>query len=225
LTDGGASSAKGIIMGLNCKSLGAVLGSVAAVAISMAVSAQESPPPAAQEPPPAPPASAQPPEAPVTPPPQVAPSTQLTPSPQVAAPSPQAAPIAPGPGARSAFATANVNLRSGPGTDSEVLATIPGGSRVQITSCDGEWCAVTWNGRSGYAIARNLGAAPRQARAYRPPPGAGRYVEGPPVVEEGPPVIYGAPGYYGPPAVVYAPGYYAYGPHGYGGGYGWRRRW
>ena len=191
-------------MRLNSRALVAMLG-VAAVAATMGapVSAQESPPPAGQEPTPAPQGG---------PPPG---------GPPPGAPPPQAGPAAPGPGAKSAFATANVNLRSGPGTDAEVIATIPGGSRVQIASCDGEWCAVTWNGRSGYAIARNLGAAPRQARAYRPQPG---YAEGPPGYEDGPPVIYGAPRYYGPPAVVYGPGYYGYGGY-YGPGYGWRRRW
>ena len=116
--------------------------------------------------------------------------------------------------------TANVNLRNGPGTDAEVITTIPGGSTVRITSCSGEWCAVTWNGRSGYAIARNLDTigGPRQARQYRPQPG---YAEGPEYA--GPPVVYGAPGYYAPP-VVYGPAYY--GPrYYYGPGWGWRRRW
>jgi uncharacterized protein YraI len=119
---------------------------------------------------------------------------------------------------RSAAVTATVNLRSGPGTDSEIITTIPAGSAVRITSCNGEWCEVTWNGRNGYAIARNLSSGgPRQARAYGPPP---RYAEG---YEPEPPVVYGAPGYYAPPAVVYGPTYY--GPRVYyGPGWGWRRR-
>jgi hypothetical protein len=132
----------------------------------------------------------------------------------------------PGGSARSAIVTANVNLRGGAGTDAEVITTIPAGSRVRVTDCSGEWCMVTWNGRSGFAIARNLdiGGA-RHARSYRAPPGyAGGpppgYPDGPPAVyEAGPPVIYGAPAYY-PPPVVYGPGYY-YGPRYYG----WRRRW
>jgi uncharacterized protein YraI len=121
--------------------------------------------------------------------------------------------------ARSAAVTATVNLRSGPGTDSEIITTIPAGSTVRITSCSGEWCEVTWNGRSGYAIARNLSAGgPRQARPYGPQPG---YAEG---YGPEPPVVYGAPGYYAPPAVVYGPAYY-YGPRVYyGPGWGWRRR-
>jgi hypothetical protein len=119
--------------------------------------------------------------------------------------------------------SAKVNLRSGPGTDSEVLATIPAGSAVQVGKCEGEWCAVTWNGQSGYAIARNLNlGGPRQAGAYPRPPGG--YPEG----TEYPPGAYGpgyAPGYvYGPP-VVYGPAYY-YGPRTYYyGGWGWRRHW
>src|SRR5215471_13273828 len=118
--------------------------------------------------------------------------------------------------ARSAAVTATVNLRSGPGTDQEIITTIPAGSTVQIDNCAGEWCAVTWNGQSGYAIARNLSTgAPRQAGPYRMQP---RYAEGD---ELGPPVVYGAPGYYGPPAVVYGPAYY--GPRVYYG-WGWRRR-
>ncbi len=123
----------------------------------------------------------------------------------------------------AASVSAKVNLRSGPGTDSEVLATIPAGSAVQVGKCEGEWCAVTWNGQSGYAIARNLNlGGPRQAGAYPRPPGG--YPEG----TEYPPGAYGpgyAPGYvYGPP-VVYGPAYY-YGPRTYYyGGWGWRRHW
>src|SRR5262249_13869427 len=67
---------------------------------------------------------------------------------------------------RTAVVTATVNLRSGPGTDSDVITTIPAGSTVRVADC-GEWCAVTWNGHNGYAIARNLGlGAQRQARMY-----------------------------------------------------------
>jgi Bacterial SH3 domain len=120
---------------------------------------------------------------------------------------------------------AKVNLRSGPGTESEVVATIPAGSRVQVGECNGEWCAVRWNGHEGYAIARNLtSGASRQAGAYPPPGGQGQ----PGYPGDGydyPPGAYYGPGYaYGPP-VVYGPAYY-YGPRiYYGRGWGWRRRW
>jgi len=192
-------------MRLNSKALGATLG-VAAIAATMVAPAlaQDSPPPGAQEPPPAP----------QNMPPPGAPPPQVTP--------PQAAPMVPGPGARSAFATANVNLRSGPSTDAQIITTILGGSRVKDTGCSGERCAVMWNGQSGYAIARNLDTGgPREARQYRPRPG----YAGEPDDDVGPPVVY-APGYYPPPPppVVYGPGYYGPGVY-YGPGWGWGRRW
>jgi hypothetical protein len=116
------------------------------------------------------------------------------------------------PRARSAAVTASVNLRSGPGTDQEVITTIPAGSTVRVTSCSGEWCEVTWNGRSGYAIARNLSiGAPRQAGGYGPRPG---YPGGP------------QPGYPGGPQPGYPSGpQRGYGPQpGYDGGYGPERQ-
>jgi uncharacterized protein YraI len=151
---------------------------------------------------------------------------------------------------RSAAVVANVNLRSGPGTDQQIITTIPAGSTVRVTGCTGEWCEITWNGNSGYAIARNLGiGAPRQAGPYGPQPGyAGGY--GPPGSAGGPqpgyparpqpgyaggygpqpgysgpqpPAAYPAPGYYAPPGVVYGPAYYGPGVVYYGPG--WRRRW
>lgn len=171
---------------------------------------------AQQDPPASHAAGEQPPAAP----PQVAPPDVASQAaPQVA---PQAAPPASAPQtvaapAKSAIVTANVNLRAGPGTDSEVIATIPGGSRVRVASCSGEWCAVTWNGREGYAIARNLDTTGRRVvRRYRPEP----YYEGEPQA------VYAEPPVYYAPPVVYGPGYYYYGPRYYYGsrwGYRWRR--
>ena len=182
-------------MPFHFKALSAALGIVAAVAVTAQGRAQQGPPAAGQEP--APDAK-----------PQDGGAAQ-TPTSQ--------APVRAA-RARSAAVTATVNLRSGPGTDQEIITTIPAGSTVRVTSCSGEWCELTWNGRSGYAIARNLSiGAPRQARPYGPQPGyAGGY-------ESGPPVVYGAPGYYAPPAVVYGPTYYRPGVY-YGPGWGWRRR-
>jgi Bacterial SH3 domain len=199
-------------MPFHFRALSAALGFIVAAAIAAPGHAQQSPPAAGQEPPP----SAG---------PQDGPATQ--------------APASPAPAraarARSAAVAAAVNLRSGPGTDSEIITTIPAGSTVRVTGCSGEWCEVTWNGRSGYAVARNLSiGAPRQAGAYGPRPGypggpGPGYPGGPrPGYAEGygpePPAVYEAPGYYAPPAVVYGPTYY--GPRVYyGPGWGWRRRW
>jgi hypothetical protein len=123
----------------------------------------------------------------------------------------------------TAAVSAKVNLRSGPGTDSEILASIPAGSTVRVGQCEGEWCAVTWNGQSGYAIARNLNlGGSHQAGVY---PGQPGYQPGYPDGEEDLPGYAPGPGYaYGPP-VVYGPAYY-YGPRVYyGPGWGWRRHW
>jgi hypothetical protein len=185
-------------MPLNSRVLGATLLAIVAATMAPPVRAQQSPPAAGPEAPP-PDHGAPPPNGSGAPPPQASPPQDVP---------PQAAPAGP---AKPGLAIANVNLRGGPGTDSEVITTIPGGSPVRVTGCTGEWCAVTWNGHSGYAIARNIDIGGRRpARPYRPPLGyAGGYEPGPPA------------GYYPPPAVVYGPGYYGYGP----GYYGWRRRW
>ena len=66
--------------------------------------------------------------------------------------------------AAPALATNNVNLRQGPGTNFPVITTIPGGSQVEISGCQGQWCTVTWQGQTGYSIATSFdqgGKAPR----------------------------------------------------------------
>ena len=135
--------------------------------------------------------------------------------------------------AKPGIAATTVNLRAEANTTSAILAKIPGGSRIDVGECGGEWCAVTFQGKSGFAIATALDTTRRVVR--RPPP-----------VRQGPSPGYDpyddddyvpvAPGY-GPrpyvvgPPVVYAPGpyYYGGGPY-FGGGWGYRpwggwRRW
>jgi len=101
----------------------------------------------------------------------------------------------------------NTNLRQGPGTSFNVIATAPAGSVVNIIRCGIEWCNVTFAGRPGYMIARNLGRGGPVGVVRPAPP---RVV----VVEPPAPVVV-APGPY-----YYGPGYY-YGPRRYYGG--WRR--
>lgn len=129
--------------------------------------------------------------------------------------------------AEPALATANVNIRQGPGTTYQIITTIPGGSTVDVSGCQGQWCQVTWQGQHGYAVATALdtgGGSPAS-----PPPGAvpgddvpvPAYGPAPPppaVVVVPPPVYYGGP-YYGP-GWGWRGGYrhYYYGHHGY-------RRW
>jgi hypothetical protein len=168
---------------------------------------------------------------PPAPPPQAAPEMRPPDGP------PQSPPprrIARPRSAGSAIVSAKVNLRSGPGTDSEVISAIPAGSTVRVAGCDGEWCSVSWNGQSGYAIARNLDlGGSRQAGAY-PGPQPGQPARAYPAPQPGQPGPgyqddydlpgYG-PGYYGP-QVVYGPAYY-YGPrpYYYGRPWRWRRYW
>ena len=124
--------------------------------------------------------------------------------------------------AEPAYVASTVNLRSGAGTNTEVVAKIPGGSLVEASNCS-EWCEVEWQGKKGFAIATALdrsGRAPGPRTAARRAPrsaaGAG-YVEDDDYVPVGPPAVYGGPVYYGGP--------YLYGPR-WGWGYGYRgRRW
>jgi hypothetical protein len=53
------------------------------------------------------------------------------------------------------------NLRNAPGTKSEIVTLIPKGAAIEVGECDAGWCKVTYNDREGFAVERNLGAAPR----------------------------------------------------------------
>jgi hypothetical protein len=57
--------------------------------------------------------------------------------------------------AEPAHVTAAVNLRSGPTTDTRIVARIPAGSTVEVSTCV-EWCAVEWQAKRGFAIAASL---------------------------------------------------------------------
>ena len=199
-------------MWMSSRLLGAAFMSVAAGAIATPAFAQQETPAAGQA---VPEASGTGAKAPGMPAPEGVPPS----APPVAAP-PQSTSTPELRSARSAIVAAKVNLRSGPGTDTAVVTTISAGTTVQIANCTGEWCMVIWNGRSGFAIARNLNlGGTGQAKGHRVPPG---YAGWRPPSYGGPPIAYGAPAYHQPPAVVYAPGYYYYGRRYY---YGWPRGW
>jgi len=123
--------------------------------------------------------------------------------------------------AKPAYVASTVNLRAGPGTGSEIVAKIPGGSLVDASGCDGGWCEIAWRDKKGFAFQSALdmsGRVPQQrAAAVAPRPA---YRQGPEVIE-GPEVVEGLV-YYGPPTVVYYGGYYRpyYRPY-----WGWRRHW
>lgn len=122
--------------------------------------------------------------------------------------------------AAPAYVPSTVNLRAAPGTTSEIVTKIPGGSLIDADNCSEGWCAVTWQGKSGFAKQTALdmsGRVPQQQRAAqrRPYPVQGEVYEddGPAdYVAEAPPV------YYAP-----RPYYYGYGP--YYRSWGYRHRW
>jgi Bacterial SH3 domain len=126
--------------------------------------------------------------------------------------------------ARPGTAVSTVNLRAEANTNSAILAKIPGGSRIEVGDCTEGWCAVTFQGKSGFAIATALDTSGRVVRRAPPrplPPGVGPDDD----------FVPAAPGYgpgYAvvppPPVVYYGPGPY-WGPY-WGWGYrrwGWRR--
>jgi uncharacterized protein YraI len=123
--------------------------------------------------------------------------------------------------AAPAYVPSTVNLRAAPGTTSEIVSKIPGGSLIDADNCTEGWCAVTWQGKSGFAKQTALDMSGRvpQRSAQRRYPVQGEVYEddGPAYVAEAPPV------YYAP-----RPYYYGYGPYyrGWGWGGGWHhRRW
>lgn len=58
------------------------------------------------------------------------------------------------------YTTANLNLRTGPGTGYAIILTIPSGAQVQVHSTANGWSNVTYSGRTGYASATYLSSTP-----------------------------------------------------------------
>jgi hypothetical protein len=128
--------------------------------------------------------------------------------------------------AKPAYVASTVNLRAAPGTGSEIVAKIPGGSLVDTGGCDEGWCEITWQDKKGFAIQTALdmsGRVPQQRAAAAGP----AYRQGPQgpqgprgqEMAEGPEVVDGPVYYDRPPPVVYYGGPY-YRPY-----WGWRRHW
>lgn len=72
--------------------------------------------------------------------------------------------------AAPARTTADLNLRSGPGTHYHIVASMPRGSLVDILGCTRGWCEVAWRGRVGWASSRFLVEGGRPLRPGRPFP-------------------------------------------------------
>ncbi len=74
--------------------------------------------------------------------------------------------------------TADLNLRSGVGTGFGVIAVIPRGEPVELTSCNPPvtWCNVSFRGQTGWVSARYLTPRPG-AELAQPVPAEGEPVE------------------------------------------------
>ncbi|GGE40795.1 hypothetical protein GCM10007276_17700 [Agaricicola taiwanensis] len=70
--------------------------------------------------------------------------------------------------AYSAYATADLNVRSGPGTRYPVITTLRDGEPVEVISCAGSWCRLDFGGGQGFASASYLATGGPRA-VYRPP--------------------------------------------------------
>lgn len=66
------------------------------------------------------------------------------------------------------YATANVNVRSGPGTNYAVVDTLVRNQQVDVQQCQGNWCYVVKPGRHGWVSASYL--APSAPQQPAPPP-------------------------------------------------------
>lgn len=68
--------------------------------------------------------------------------------------------------AANAYATGNVNMRTGPGTQYGRVGTIPAGATLTIRGClNGySWCEVTFAGRRGWASSNYLQATYQNRR-------------------------------------------------------------
>jgi hypothetical protein len=62
--------------------------------------------------------------------------------------------------AAPAAVTGTVKLRSAPANNSAVLASLPAGTVVNVFSCAGAWCRVSWGRTIGYTARRYVGADP-----------------------------------------------------------------
>jgi len=73
--------------------------------------------------------------------------------------------------AAAGFATANVNMRSGPSTRYPAVTVIPAGTSVEIHGClaDIPWCDVSYYYGRGWVAARYVQVEYRQSRVYLEP--------------------------------------------------------
>lgn len=66
--------------------------------------------------------------------------------------------------AETRVTTANLNMRTGPGTGYAIILTIPKGTAVTVTGYSGSWAQVTYGGKTGYCSTTYLAAPTAQVR-------------------------------------------------------------
>jgi hypothetical protein len=88
--------------------------------------------------------------------------------------------------ARPVLVTADLNVRTGPGTQHPSVGVIRGGSTAEVGRCFEGWCEIAWGPLRGFSSQAYLdGFGPPPAPVYRPAPLP-------------PPVYYGPRRYYDP---------------------------
>jgi hypothetical protein len=70
--------------------------------------------------------------------------------------------------ALQAITAAPLSLREGPGTGYTKILTMPGGAQVSVDGCSEGWCAVTWDGASGFAAQSGLLVRTTRSDALEP---------------------------------------------------------
>jgi hypothetical protein len=73
-----------------------------------------------------------------------------------AKPAPVLQPVAGPPPSGQASVYQSVNVRSGPGTQFQVIGVLPAGSIVGVNSCSASWCSINVAGGSGWASRKLL---------------------------------------------------------------------
>jgi uncharacterized protein YraI len=91
--------------------------------------------------------------------------------------------------ARPVLVTADLNVRTGPGTQNPSIGVIPGGSTAQVGRCYTGWCEVAWGNLRGFSSQAYLDGYGPAPAVYRPAP----------------PVYYGPRRYYNPYYRPYRP--------------------
>lgn len=107
-----------------------------------------------------------------------------------------------------AITLAPTSLHVSPGAKARVLLHIPANAEVDVVSCRGGWCEISWRNQFGYAPQRNLdlGAIPEDGPSARGPYRGPVYAE-PPVYDYPPPAVYGGGIYIGPRPRVWGYGW------------------